>query len=316
MKSELEQAISTLKFRDDTKDKYVYDITASRRIGNDIDTIDLVMKQTGVETFKRTVDYAKENEFDSIELIMYTNKSAKKKIGTFHIPLGSPQELAGTEVQVQQQPTENNADKYFGAFGGLAGFMNETRTQIGNQLDLQYAKRDLSKAEAQIVALESKNETLAAANENLREQIKVLKDQVHDLERDMGYQKQNYDQRSNMLQLVTNGVVGFVGSQLGVTPDKISSLLGIGTDTATDTETAPAQPAQSSQDLGVQKDERQQYIDAIVDWLYSLDENGVKMIAAVCQYAGQSTVHLARVAQYCQILQNQNNEKEGSDGTN
>ena len=234
--TELEKALSAVKFRDGNKnDKYVFDITAHRRIGNGYESVDLIMKQKGVDTLKRTAEYAKENEFETLHVVIYKNKSAKEKITEFDIPLNEAQPLNGVDTPAVQPPSQNEADRFFQGFGGLTGFMTETRNQIGNQLDLQYAKRDLGKAEAQVVALESKNEQLATKNEQLREQIKELKDQVHDLQRDMGYQKNNYEQRSNMLQLVTNGVVGFVGSQLGVTPEKLGSLLGITTDGSAET---------------------------------------------------------------------------------
>ena len=316
MKSELEQAISTLKFRDDKQDKYVFDITASRRIGGDIDTIDLVTKEKGVDLFKRTVEYATENEFDSIQLVLYKNKTAKEKIGTFTIPLQNSEPLSGTDnTPAIKQPSTNDADKFFQSFGGLSGFMAETRNQIGNQLDLQYARRDLGKAEAQVVSLESKCEQLASKNDELREQIKTLKDQIHDLERDGAYQKQTYEQKSNMLQLVTNGVVGFIGSQMGMTPEKLSGLLGIATDDKDTATASQPQPQPQHQDeKPACSDQKQQYIDAIVEYIYGLSDSEIKLFAGIAQYTSQSAKHLAKTYEH---LRNQyKNAQNGSQEDN
>ncbi|MBQ3658324.1 MAG: hypothetical protein II956_16020 [Bacteroidales bacterium] len=317
-KTELEKAISAVKFRDDNSDKYVFDITANRRIGSGMESVDLIMKKSGAETLQRAADYAKENEFETLHIVLYKNKQAKEKISEYDIPLFESErnDLSGVETPaVQQNTTANEADRFFQSFGGLGGFMNETRNQIGNQLDLQYARRDLSKAESQIVALETKNESLTAKNEELREQIKALKDQVHDLERDMGYQKNNYEQRTNVLQLAANGIVGFVGSQLGVTPEKLSGFLGL--NGTTEPETSQQQPQQQAAEPQhqVENSEKQQYIDAIVDYCYSLDDQKIGLIAGIVQYAGQSPRHLAQVFEYCRTQQNKQNGTESNNDT-
>lgn len=318
-KTELEKAISMLNFRDGNNDKYVFDITANRRIGSGFESVDLILKKSGAETLQRAAEYAKENEFETLHIVLYKNKTAKEKITEYDIPLFEGEhknELSGvTAPAIQQNATENEADKFFQSFGGLGGFMNETRNQIGNQLDLQYARRDLSKAESQIVALETKNESLTVKNEELREQIKALKDQVHDLERDMGYQKNNYEQKTNVLQLAANGIVGFVGSQLGVTPEKLSGFLGLnGT-----AEPEPQQPQPQQQAAEPQHEtensEKQQYIDAIVDYCYSLDDQKVSLIAGIVQYVGQSARHLAQVFEYCRTQQNKHNGTENNNDT-
>lgn len=315
MKSELEKAISAVKFRDGNKnDKYVFDITAHRRIGNGYESVDLQMKQRGVDILERTAEFAKENEFETLHIVLYKNKTAKEKITEYDIPLNETPQLNGVETPAVQPPTVNEADRFFQSFGGLSGFMAETRNQIGNQLDLNYARRDLSKAEAQITALESKNEQLVVKNDELREQIKELKDKVHDLERDMGYQKNNYEQRSNMLQLVTNGVVGFVGSQLGVTPEKLGNLLGITADGSAETsQPAPQSEPQKQQELSGEneKSEKQQYIDAVVDYVYTLNDQEVKLFAGIAQYVSQSTKHLAKVYEYLRT-QFKNEQKNAS----
>lgn len=322
MKSELEKAISAIGFRDSKKnDKYVFDIIAHRRIGNGYESVDLAMKERGVDTLKNCASYAKENEFETLHIVLWKNKSAKEKITEFDIPLNESQQLSGTEAPAVKLPSQNEADRFFQSFGGLGGFMQETRNQIGNQLDLQYARRDLGKAEAQVVSLESKNEQLAAKNDELREQIKTLKDRVHDLERDMGYQKQSYDQRANILQLVTNGVVGFVGSQMGYTPEKLSGLLGLTPDNS-DTSNQKTQienstATQSTVDGNEPKDERQKYIDAIVDYIYTLDFQKIQLFAGVAQYCAASDRHLAKTYEYLrnQLKQEQNGSTEDTNNS-
>ena len=312
-KTELEKAISAIKFKDDNGDKYVFDVTANRRIGNGMESADLLLKKSGADTLKRAAEFAKENEFESLHITVYKNKTGREKGAEYDVPLFEETQLAGVDTPAIQQPTQDEADRYFQSFGGLGGFMQETRNQIGNQLDLQYARRDLGKAEAQVVALESKNEQLAAKNDELREQIKEYKDRIHDLERDMGYQKQNYDQRSNMLQLVTNGVVGFIGSQLGVTPEKLGQLMGIPADGTETTQQTPTEPAKQESVSGT-KDERQQYIDAIVEYIYTLNAQEIQLFAGITQYVGQSQRHLAKTYEYLRNLFNK--EKNGNQEDN
>lgn len=315
-KTELEKAISAVKFRDDNQDKYVFDITANRRIGTGFESVDLIMKKSGADTLKRAADYAKENEFETLHIVLYKNKQAKEKITEYDIPLfeSEPSELSGVNTPAIQQPPQNEADKFFQSFGGLSGFMSETRNQLTNQLDLQYTQRDLNKAQAENASLTVKNEALINKNDELREENKALKDKIHDLERDLRQQQNTFEQKNGLAQLVANGVVGFVGSQLGVTPEKLSGLLGLGsTESETPAQTRQQEPAPEPQQT--ESSEKQQYIDAIVEWLYSLDEQKIKLAAGIAQYAGQSTKHLAQVYEYCRTLQKQQNGTENNNDT-
>ena len=80
MKSELEKAISAVKFRDGNKnDKYVFDITAHRRIGNGYESVDLQMKQRGVDILERTAEFAKENEFENPAHSFVQKQDCKRK---------------------------------------------------------------------------------------------------------------------------------------------------------------------------------------------------------------------------------------------
>lgn len=317
--NEIQQYYNTLKFKDESKQPYYFDVFAEN--DDKPNSFTLIIdksagrKATGADVFDAAASIARQNGYSALIVKEYKGCSEEfLPVAEYNFRLkpkpdkksnnnnnnNKQKTLQGQDQNQAQAQPQNNVLGALEAFsnqlvglgftGGVSGFIQESAKHQSDVDKLERYQNELQEIKVVKVNLEAKVEHLKEELERYKDQYKDLQRTISDIKHDHKIELETNNKNNSLLSLGINALLGYVAEKTGIG----SQLAGL-----PQTEATNANQDVNNVSLNPIDPEKQKYLDALNAFANDLDVDQLKKFSQIAQFISVSAENFEKVINFC-----------------